>query len=62
MAKTSAAVTIPCAATKFDLWRLSEVGGRIGFDKKGRPVFQFTSHEQYRRYLELNSRRGEVVV
>lgn len=59
---TKVVMTLPYSPTKFDLWRLSEAGGHIGFDKKNRPVFQFVSQEQYRKYLELNSQRDSVVV
>ncbi|WP_026678187.1 hypothetical protein [Fictibacillus gelatini] len=44
----------------FDQWRLSQVGGQIAFNKHNQPVFQFKNREQYNRYLELNSKRGEV--
>jgi len=59
MTKTTA-ITLPYSATKYDLWRLSVSGGRVGFDKRGLPVFQFTSREQYQRYLELIKRRGDT--
>lgn len=51
------AMTLPYSPSKFDNWRLAEVGGWIGFDRKGTPVFRFASLEQYNKYLELNKER-----
>jgi hypothetical protein len=47
---------ISFSSDPFDQWRLSQVGGSIS-QSKGKPVFEFTSREQYQKYLDLNGHR-----
>jgi len=43
----------------FDQWRAAQVGAVIGFDRRGNPEFRFQTWDQYRRYMELNTKREE---
>lgn len=42
----------------FDQWRLSQVGGRIGF-RRNTPIFLFDSQSQYEQFLSLNAKRTQ---
>jgi hypothetical protein len=53
-------IEITAGSNRFDMKRLSESGGHIGFKKNGTPVFRFNDHKQYQKYLELNNRK-EIV-
>ena len=43
----------------FDQWRAAKVGATIGFDKHGKAEFRFQTWDQYRKYMELNTKREE---
>ncbi|WP_158530452.1 hypothetical protein [Paenibacillus larvae] len=51
-------IRIQFTTDSFDQWRLSQVGGYIE-RFRGKEVFAFDRHDQYMKYLQLNTQRKE---
>ena len=49
---------LPASNDRFDMWRLTKVGGEITFYPNGKMVFRFKTKSQYDRFLKLNNQRG----
>lgn len=58
MSTLSGKIRIQFTADPFDQWRLSQVGGYIE-RFRGKEVFAFDRHDQYMKYLQLNTQRKE---